>query len=304
MIQLQEINKYYGKIHALRDLTLALVPGSVGLLGPNGAGKSTLLKIVLGLIEPSSGKASVLELDPSQHSLELRQRVGYMPERDCHLAGLDAVEFCTFAAQLSGLPQAEAKQRAHAVLEFVGLEDKRYLKVQTYSTGQKQRVKLAQALVHDPDILLLDEPTNGLDPAGRDEMLQLIDALPKRRRCSVILSSHLLADVEAVCQHILVLSEGQLLFDGPLSQLRGEERSRYQVRVKDKSQELMIQLCAAGAQVKLEDGALVIDLPKGTDPDLIFSCAQRGSIQIRHLAPYARNLERAFLDVINQRGQG
>jgi len=189
------VRKRYGSVEALRGLTGVVSGERVGLLGPNGAGKSTLIKALLGFT-PFEGEARVLGLSPKTEAFAIRDRVGYMPETESHLAGMNAVELCTYAGELSGLPRQAARERAHAALYLVNLEDKRYLKVEGYSTGLKQRVKLAQALVHDPDLLFLDEPTNGLDPAGREDILGLIADLPGKRGTKFILSSHLLPDIE------------------------------------------------------------------------------------------------------------
>ena len=298
LLEVQGVHKHYGKIHALRDVNLSLPRGSIGLLGPNGAGKSTLLKVLLGFLPPSRGSVQVLGFDASSRALELRQRVGYMPEQQCYVAGLDAVEMCTYAGELCGLPRAEAQQRAHAVLAYVGLQDKRYLQVQTYSTGQKQRVKLAQALVHDPELLLLDEPTNGLDPRGREEMLALIRQLPERRGCSIMLSSHLLPDVEAICDHAILLQDGQVRFSGAIAEMHQGSGDTYEVRVKQQRAQLVELLCQAGCQARLEDGCLQVQLPDGEDPDLIFSRALEAGIQVRHLAPMRQTLESAFLRIL------
>jgi ABC-2 type transport system ATP-binding protein len=298
LLQLQGVNKFYGKVHALRGVDLSLPEGSVGLLGPNGAGKSTLLKIMLGLIPATNGSVQVMGFDAASRSLDLRMRIGYMPEQECYVAGLDAVELCTYAGQLCGLPGPEARERAHAVLAYVGLEDKRYLKVHTYSTGQKQRVKLAQALVHDPDLLLLDEPTNGLDPRGRDEMLSLIKELPEKRGCSIMLSSHLLPDVEAVCSSAILLSEGQLIYSGPIEKMRGQEGNLYEVRVKADAARLVEVLRGAGCQADLHEDAIFVRLPPDHDPDLIFSRALEAKIQVRHLEPSRLTLESAFLRLL------
>jgi ABC-2 type transport system ATP-binding protein len=300
LLELQGVNKIYGgRVHALRDVDLAVPEGSIGLLGPNGAGKSTLLKIMLGLLPPTRGSVRVMGVDATARTLDLRQRIGYMPEQDCYVAGLDAVELCAYAGELCGLPGPEARERAHAVLAYVGLEDKRYMKVHTYSTGQKQRVKLAQALVHDPDLLLLDEPTNGLDPRGREEMLRLIAELPEKRGCSIILSSHLLPDVEAVCQRAILLSEGRLLHSGSIAEMRGLEQNRYEVRVKADAERFADELRAAGCQAELEEGALLVRLPPGADPDLIFRRALEAGVQVRHLQPVRLTLEAAFLRLVD-----
>jgi ABC-2 type transport system ATP-binding protein len=302
LLDLHGVNRFFGKIHALDEVSINIAKGTIGLLGPNGAGKSTLLKILLGLLPPTSGSVQVLGFDATSRSLDLRQRIGYMPETECYVAQLDAVEMCSYAGELCGLPPGEAKERAHQVLAFVGLEDKRYMKVQTYSTGQKQRVKLAQALVHDPELLLLDEPTNGLDPRGRDEMLALINQLPEKRGCSIILSSHLLPDVEAVCESAILLNEGQLLFSGAIAEMQEQQRDTYEVKVKEGAGRLADALRDAGCEADLAEGMLMIHLPEGADPDLIFGRALEAKIQVRHLAPVRQTLESAFVRMLEGSG--
>jgi ABC-2 type transport system ATP-binding protein len=166
VVSLDNVSVTYGKNRALRDVSAEFGAGAVGLLGPNGAGKSTMLKALLGFLKPESGRMSVLGLDVAQKPLEIRARLGYMPETDAHIPGMNAVTFVAYCGQLAGLPFADAMQRSHEVLYYVGLGEARYRNLETYSTGMKQRIKLAQALVHDPDLLFLDEPTNGMDPKG------------------------------------------------------------------------------------------------------------------------------------------
>ena len=181
LVQFQDLAVSYGLVQALAGISGEFRPGPTGLLGPNGAGKTTLLKTLLGFLDPDRGRMTAFGLDPTREPLEVRRRLGYMPEQDCHLPGMSASSFVAFAGELSGLPRDEAISRAHEVLYYVGLGEARYRNVETYSTGMKQRAKLAQALVHDPDLLLLDEPTNGLDPKGREEMLTLIHDVATRR---------------------------------------------------------------------------------------------------------------------------
>jgi ABC-2 type transport system ATP-binding protein len=195
-VQLDRVSVKYGKNWALRDVSAAFERGAVGLLGPNGAGKSTMLKSLLGFVAPDRGEMRVLGLDVKTSPIQIRRRIGYMPESDAHIPGMNAVSFVAYCGELAGLPHSDAMQRAHEVLYYVGLGEARYRNVETYSTGMKQRIKLAQALVHDPDLLFLDEPTNGMDPKGRDEMLELIRDLGHNKNVSLILSSHLLPDVE------------------------------------------------------------------------------------------------------------
>jgi len=195
VVTLQSVSVAYGKNYALRDVTTGFRAGAVGLLGPNGAGKSTMIKSLLGFIVPTAGQLRVLGLDVATSPLEIRARIGYMPENDGHIPGMTAVAFVGYCGQLAGLQPSDAMQRAHEVLYYVGLGEARYRTVETYSTGMKQRIKLAQALVHDPDLLFLDEPTNGMDPKGREEMLELIHDLGHNKGMNLILCSHLLPDV-------------------------------------------------------------------------------------------------------------
>jgi ABC-2 type transport system ATP-binding protein len=300
VIELSDVRKRYGELVALGGLTLRAPAGSIGLLGPNGAGKSTLLKVLLGLL-PFEGTASVLGFDARTQARAVRAQVGYMPERDCHLPGMNAVEYCAYAAELSGLPRGAAMQRAHAVLEFVGLGDKRYQKLDGYSTGQKQRAKLAQALVHDPRLLFLDEPTNGLDPAGRDEMLALIAELPSRTGGSVVLSSHLLHDVERVCDQAILLHQGEVVYSGSISALqKGGDKDVYEVRVKSGEEQMAEALRARGCSVERDGGLLAVEVPAGAAPPtmLIFEVAAQAGLQVRHLAARRLTLEHAFLKAV------
>jgi ABC-2 type transport system ATP-binding protein len=300
LLEFADVHKRYGAHHALRGLDLSVPTGTVGLLGPNGAGKSTLMKVLLGLL-PFDGNAAVLGHDVRTQASQIRARVGYMPERDCHLVGMTAVELCSYAAELSGLPLSEAMQRSHMVLEFVGLGDKRYQRIDGYSTGQKQRVKLAQALVHDPKLLLLDEPTNGLDPAGRDEMLALVKSLPARTGCSIVLSSHLLHDVENVCDRAILLHEGKIVYSGTIEALRKDgQKDVYEVRVKEGEDKLHKALEGRGLHVDREGTLLVVEVRQARPTEMLFAVAAEHGLQIRHLAPRKLTLESAFVRAVNE----
>jgi ABC-2 type transport system ATP-binding protein len=302
LIELVKLEKRYGNIVALRDVTAAWGGRIIGLLGPNGAGKSTLLKCLLGLV-PYTGQARVLGLSAATHGREIRDRVGYMPEQEAFLAGMSAVELCTYAGELSGLPRTEAMQRAHAALYYAGLEEKRYQAIDGYSTGMKQRVKLAQALVHDPEILFLDEPTNGLDPKSREEMLHLITELPERRGCAIVLSTHLLPDVERVCDHAVIMHQGQVRFSGTIDALRGARGldSELTVEVKAEAAKMAAALAGAGATCKVMSPVqLSVDLPAGATSELVFKSAKEAGLQVRGIEVRRESVEAGFLRVIGQ----
>src|SRR5919108_3347605 len=237
LIELTGVSRTFGAFTALDDITLSLPPGRVGLLGPNGAGKSTLLKILMGLIPPTSGAGRVLDQElggdgDSEGNWRLRRLIGFMPEADALVPGLTGVEYVALAGELYGMPRREAQRRAHEVLSYLELEEARYRRVEEYSTGMKQRAKLAQALVHDPPVLLLDEPTSGLDPAGREAMLQLLLTLGREHGKSFLLSTHLLGDVERVCDSVVILHQGQMLLQGSVNELRTCRRDRYRLQVQ------------------------------------------------------------------------
>src|SRR6476619_6245413 len=221
VVALDNVTVQYGRNAALRAVTTTFTSGAIGLLGPNGAGKSTMIKALLGFVIPTSGQMRVLGLDVARSPLEIRARVGYMPESDAHIPGMNAVAFVAYCGELAGLPRVDATQRAHLVLFYVGLAEARYRNVETYSTGMKQRIKLALALVHAPDLLFLDEPTNGMDPKGRDEMLELIRDLAHNKGVNLILSSHLLPDVEYTCDRVVVMDKGRIAAQGPIAELKG-----------------------------------------------------------------------------------
>jgi ABC-2 type transport system ATP-binding protein len=300
IIELGQLSKRFGAIQALRGVDATITGNIIGLLGPNGAGKSTLLKCLLGLI-PFEGRATVLGLSAATEGPTIRDRVGYMPEQEALLLEMSAVELCTYAAELSGLPRTEAMQRAHAALYYAGLEDKRYQPIEGYSTGMKQRVKLAQALVHDPELLFLDEPTNGLDPRSRDEMLELIVDLPQRRGCAIILSTHLLPDVERVCDHAVIMHQGTVKFVGTIDELRGArgDDTGLTVEVKADADKLAAALTESGATCTVNSPIqLAVDLPAHATTELVFRRARDAGIQIRGIEVRRESVEAAFLRVV------
>jgi len=224
IIETQRLCKNFGTQRALDNITLQIPPGTVGLLGPNGAGKSTFIKCILNLEAPTSGSARVLGIDIAAKNRSSRESVGYSPERECHIAGLRGCEYVTYCGQLSGMTFQAARQRAHEILDLVGMGQERYRSIDGYSTGMKQRVKLAQALVHDPRIVFLDEPTNGLDPSGREHILRLIGALYRELGTSVIISSHLLKDIERICDRVVIIAGGRLIEHESMENLKNRHR--------------------------------------------------------------------------------
>ena len=260
--------RYPNNVVALADLTVAVEPGIVGLVGANGAGKSTLIKILLGLLPPTNGRVQVLGLDPATDAAAVRARVGYMPEHDCLPPDLAASEFVTHMGRMSGLPKTAARERASEALRHVGLYEERYRQIGGYSTGMKQRVKLAQALAHDPDLLLLDEPTNGLDPAGRDAMLTLIQRIGTEFGISVVVCSHLLGEVERICDSLVAIDAGRLLRADRVSAMT-EARDVLVVEVAEGSDELEARLTALGLRVVKEGRALLVPLAAAETYDQI-----------------------------------
>src|ERR1051325_9890928 len=231
-IELSKISRSFGTTQALSDVNLKLEIGRIGLLGPNGAGKSTLMKILLGLLPPSSGTGRVLDHDLATAGVELRRTIGYMPEADALVPGMQGAEYVALAGELYGMARKQALRRAHEVLTYLDLGDARYRKLEEYSTGMKQRLKLAAALVHDPPALLLDEPTSGMDPAGRDAMLDLLLCLGRDHGKAILLSTHLLGDIERVCDAVVILHEGRVLCQGPVRELCRRRQDRYRLQVQ------------------------------------------------------------------------
>lgn len=254
------MSKHYGPQRALRDVTVQVPPGTIGLLGPNGAGKSTFIKCLLNLETPTSGSATVLGVDIRAHNRVSREKVGYSPEQDCHIAGMAGCEYVTYCGQLSGMSFRKARQRTHEILDLVGMGQERYRLVDTYSTGMKQRVKLAQALVHDPKIVFLDEPTNGLDPAGREYILKLIGSLWKDLGISVVMCSHLLRDIERVCDRVIIIGHGRLLEHDSIAGLKSRHQRIVEIAPASEKERFQTVLEQAGfAVVKLPNGKLRVE---------------------------------------------
>ena len=274
--------RYANGVTALDGLTVDVRPGIVGLVGANGAGKSTLMKILLGLLEPTSGAARVLGLDPAKETEQVRQRVGYMPESDCLPPDMTAAEFVTHMARISGLPKTAARERASEALRHVGLYEERYRQIGGYSTGMKQRVKLAQALVHDPDLLLLDEPTNGLDPAGRDAMLSLIHRIGTEFGISVVVCSHLLGEVERICDSLVAIDGGRLLRAAEISSMTTAS-DVLAVEVSEGTEELAAHLSGLGLAVRREGHLLLVSMDSEQTYDLILGAVAELDLPLHRL---------------------
>jgi ABC-2 type transport system ATP-binding protein len=269
LIATTALTKRYGShVTALDRLDLEVEPGIIGLVGANGAGKSTLLKILLGLLAPTSGGATVMGLDVTRQGPEIRQFVGYLPEHDCLPEDVSATEFVSHMGRMAGLPSSASRERTAEVLRHVGLYEERYRPMGGYSTGMKQRVKLAQALVHDPKLLLLDEPTNGLDPAGRDEMLDLVKRTGTEFGIATVVASHLLGEIERVCSFLLAIDAGKLLRAAPIASFT-ENTGTLGVEVLDGADALAERLTAAGLTARAEGATVMVDCPDEQPYDLV-----------------------------------
>jgi len=282
----------YGNVVALNGVSFDVSEGITGLLGENGAGKSTAIKIFLGLIRPTSGAASVLGRNASV-SVDVRARLGYMPEHDCLPTHVSAAEFLTHMAEVSGLPPSLARTRAADTLRHTGLFEERYRSMGGYSTGMKQRVKLSQALVHDPAFVFLDEPTAGLDPVGREEMLALVRKTHREFGISILLSSHLMADVERTCDRILVLQGGQLVQSGEVGHFTKETETVF-IEVDTNRDGLVAALDRRGVQVVLDGGGLTIEGADESVYDLVRDALVEAEAPLRRMAPRRRALAELF----------
>jgi ABC-2 type transport system ATP-binding protein len=291
----------YGDFTALSDFSCEVPEGCTGLLGPNGAGKTTFIKTLLGFVEPAEGEGTVLGFDIRSEGRAIRQKVGLMPEQDCHIPGMSAVQFVAYAGELAGMPREQAIRRAHEVLEYCGLGEARYRNVETYSTGMKQRIKLAQALVHGPRLLLLDEPTNGLDPSGREEMLQLVRSVSHGKGVNVLVSSHLLPDIERVCDRVLVVTKGQLRAQGAIMDLKKIEGHPVDVELREASDAFVEQVQSRGAKILSTNHSTVriqTTLSHQETHRLVLLAAQESGAQVRGFELAERSLEEAFLEAV------
>jgi ABC-2 type transport system ATP-binding protein len=295
LIEAIGLTKHYGQVKALEKLDVAVEPGIIGLVGANGAGKSTLIKILLGLVAPTAGRATVFGMDSVAETRAIRLAVGYMPEHDCLPPDMGATEFVTHMARISGLPRTAARERTAEVLRHVGLYEERYRQIGGYSTGMKQRVKLAQALVHDPKLLLLDEPTNGLDPAGRDEMLDLIKRTGTEFGIAVVVASHLLGEIEQVCTYLLAIDAGHLLRAAPISTFT-ERTPVLAIEVEEGADRLAAALGVKGARAQLEGNRVLVAIESDALYDTVRDVVADLAVPLVRIQQERGRLEDLFRD--------
>ena len=304
VITLNNLSVFYGTRPALDSLSLEVKGGAIGLLGPNGAGKSTLLKTLLGFVPPTEGSASIFGMDIQTHTLEIRQQIGYMPEDECLIPGMNAVQLVAYAGELCGMPKRDAMQRAHEVLYYVGVDEERYRPVGEYSTGMKQRVKLAQALVHDAKLLFLDEPTNGMDTSGREEMIELVKDISTDKGINTILSSHLLPDVETACEEVIALHEGRVVVHGNIEALKRQHHRAFDLKIVGNSETYVRALERNRYLTERKPGGRLRVITREdartdeTDPRCFFRLALEHGVQLRQLSEVKHSLEDIFAEAM------
>lgn len=306
ILRIEHVTKRYGAVKALDDLTFSVEAGAVGLLGPNGAGKSTLIKMLLGLVAMTEGRAHVFDLDVRTSARRIRELVGYMPEDDCIVPGLRGIEAVAYAGELAGIPPRTALRRAHEMLDYCFIGEERYREVQTYSTGMRQKIRLAQAIIHAPKLLFLDEPTSGLDPEGRERMLRLIRDLSTQRKMSVVVSTHILKDVELCCDSIVVLGHGRLLVQDDLAVLQRTVDPYVVARYRGDGEAFARELGVSKLETEAPaDGMLRVSAPSDPDPSrqaevpsLVFGAAKRAGVELLEVRRSRNSLEQVFLEAI------
>lgn len=302
LIELDRLRIDFGKRTILKELEGRLRGRCIGLLGPNGAGKTTLIHTLLGFYRPHSGTARIFGLDIRTAAREIRTSIGYMPERDAYLAEMTAVHFVRLMGELSGLPREAALERAHEALFYVGLGEARYRKVGTYSLGMKQLVKLAQAIVHGPRLIFLDEPTNGLDPPARKRMLELIGEIRDSGRTQIVLSSHLLRDVEECCDEILILKDGRIVANCDLAAERQANRKFVELETRGASADFVTAIddLVGGEYAQTGPQRFKLIMPEGREVRDLYQIAAEKSVQIRRLNYKRDTLEEIFLKAMEQ----
>ena len=302
VITSHNLRKMYGPHLALDDINLDILPGAIGILGPNGAGKSTLFKCLLGLITTTSGQGTVLGYDIRTEGEKIRSRIGYMPEYDALDPGLSAVDQVRYSGELLGMNPAHATRRAHEVLHYVGLKDQRYRKIETYSTGMKQAAKLACALVHDPDVLICDEPTNGLDQTAREFMLQTLKKTVIEGNRTVLMSSHVMDDVQEVCDRIVMIHQGKIVVQRRIDELANQVEREIEISVWGGASSMQSELESRGLVVRRMGRVLrVIRVDDSTTTEIINAAATAG-VQVRQMQEYDPDLEDIFLLIMDKLG--
>lgn len=301
VIELRSLTKSFRRFQALQDITVDFPAGITGLLGPNGAGKSTLIKILLGLLRATSGQGNVLGHPIGRHTKSIRQIVGYMPEDDCYLPSLSGVECVQFAARLNCLPATEALRRAHEILDFCGAGQERYRSVETYSTGMRQKLKFAQALVHDPALLILDEPTSGLDPDERDAMLNRIRMLAQSHGKSIVICTHILPDVQQVSDFVVILAAGRVSVAKPLSELTRPAEPAFEIRTVGSPEVLQSALQKRFVDAHVNPmGLLVVQGDSKRCVETVWQAAADHDVVIRSLVPARNSMEAIFLEAVEK----
>ena len=304
LIALSHLSHFYGRFQALKDVSVQVQPGAIGLVGQNGAGKSTLLKILMGLMAPTKGGGFVLGRDLIRDREELRGRIGFMPEAESLIPGMRGVDLVALAGELSGMPRRQALRRAHEVLSYLDLDEVRYRRCDDYSVGMKQRLKLAAALVHDPQLLLLDEPTAGLDPQGRDGMLRLLHAIASRHGKSLILSTHLLGDIDRVCSQVIIVDRGAILGSGRIEDLRQHRHGLYRVRWRgpDNGFPDSLRKISLSLQKSSRDDELIVEVPAGWKNSRFFEIAAQHDTVLSGIIPEEEDLPQLYHRLIGTKG--
>jgi ABC-2 type transport system ATP-binding protein len=302
LVETHGLTKTFKEVRAVDDLSVDIPEGAIGLVGPNGAGKTTFLRLLLGLLRPTAGSGRVLGRDIAD-GIPVRERTGYMPEHDCLIPELTGIGLVAYMGRVSGLDRGTAMSRAHDVLQFVGVEEERYRKVAEFSTGMRQKVKLAQAMVHDPQLYIFDEPTTGLDPRGRTEMLNLVGKIAASPGRNVLLSSHLLPDVESICKYVVILDGGHQIAAGPMSKLLSGAQDRLRVDVRGDRDAFLRALKEAG--VDADAGPTGVHIPRkpGVEAE-VFRAAKATGVEVRYMGAEIRSLEELFLELVERHAGG
>jgi len=298
-IELNGLNFSYRNIKAVDNVSLVTKKGIYGLLGPNGAGKTTLMKLILGFLKAQSGNGKVLGYEIERNQRELREKIGYMSETDSLIPGIDAVDFTSYLGRLSGMPKQEAIKRAHEVLYYVGLEESRYRKIETYSSGMMQRLKLASSIVHDPVLLFLDEPTSGMDPGTRKDMIDLINDISQKGTMSIIISSHILTDIESTFEEVIIMDKGRIVANEKISTIKAKEVNTYEIKLGNNSSEFLKKFKQFNPE-EGDKGVIRIQLPANFSSKEIFDAAIASGTHIKHFLKRKSTLEDTFMNAIGE----